>query len=92
MASVGTAVSLAAFLPSTRPAIVLMIAMLLVLSAIKGEPDCEGTVIGNWLLRRADRVACPNSVIDVLEHHFRRRRLAAASTGPGTPAADGDHA
>lgn len=92
VASIGTAVLFAFFLPSTRPAIGLMIAMLLALSAIKGDPDCEGTVIGNWLLRRADRVACPNSIIDVLERYLRRRSLAAASTRPGTPAADGGHA
>nr|CEL17500.1 hypothetical protein [Kibdelosporangium sp. MJ126-NF4]CTQ91273.1 hypothetical protein [Kibdelosporangium sp. MJ126-NF4] len=90
VAGIGIPVVAAAVFPPTRPAAMLMIALLLVLSALKGDPDCEGTVIGNWLLRRSDRVACPNSVIDVLERHARRRRLTASDAGLATPP-DGDN-
>lgn len=76
VAIIGTVVLLAFLHPVTRPALGLMIVLLLLLSAIKGDRDCEGTVIGNWLLRRNDRIACPNSAIDALERLLRRRRLA----------------
>lgn len=75
VAGIGIPIVAAAVYPGTRPAAVLMVALLLVASAVKGDPDCEGTVIGNWLLGRTDRVACPNSVIDVAERYVRRRRL-----------------
>lgn len=66
----------------TRPALGLMIVMLLVLAAIAGDPDCEGTVIGNLVLRRSDRIACPNSIVDALERHLRRRSFAAVTDAP----------
>lgn len=76
VAIVGTAVLLAFLHPVTRPALGLTIVLLLLLSAIKGDRDCEGTVLGNWLLRRDDRIACPNSAVDALERWLRRRRSA----------------
>jgi hypothetical protein len=47
----------------------------LLVGAWRRQPDCEATILSNWLLRRDDQVGCPIfTPIDLAEERLRRRR------------------
>ncbi len=55
-------------LPYTAGAAALFYGLSLLLAAARGQPDCEATVMPNWVLRRDDQIGCPTfTPIDALE-------------------------
>jgi hypothetical protein len=54
--------------PLTAGAAELFYGVTLVIAAWRGQPDCEVTVVSNWVLRRNDQIGCPMfSPIDRIE-------------------------
>jgi hypothetical protein len=63
--------------PWTGPGALLFYGVTLLISALRGQPGCEATVIPNILLQRDDQVGCPTfSPLDAWEVRHR------ASGGP----------
>ena len=57
----------------TRPAALLFGGLSLLVAGIRGYAGCEITAVGNWLLRRDDRVGCVVlSPVDAAERHLRQ--------------------
>lgn len=51
----------------------------LLVAAWRRQPDCEATILSNWLLGRDDQIGCPVfTPIDLAEARLRRRRRHAA--------------
>lgn len=74
VASVVLGAALLGFGP-TRPAALLFAGLSLLVAGIRGYAGCEVTAIGNWLLRRDDRVGCVVlSPVDAVERQIRSER------------------
>jgi hypothetical protein len=61
--------------PYTGGGAALFYGVSLLVGAWRRQPDCEATILSNWLLRRDDQVGCPIfTPIDLAEERLRRRR------------------
>jgi hypothetical protein len=64
--------------PYTGGAAALFYGTTLLVTAWRGQPGCEVTVVSNWILGRDDQVGCPLfAPIDALEARQRMRRIRA---------------
>jgi hypothetical protein len=64
--------------PITGPGALLFYGVTLLISAWRGQPGCEATVLSNLVLRRDDQIGCPTfSPIDAAEARHR----ASATVG-----------
>jgi hypothetical protein len=71
--------------PYTSGGAALFYGISLLVAAVRRRPDCELTVLSNWLLRRDDQVGCPVfTPIDIVE-----ARLSGRSQLGGQPQARG---
>jgi hypothetical protein len=60
--------------PYTSGAAALFYGLSLLLAAVRGQPDCEATILSNWILRRDDQIGCPTfTPLDALETRLGHR-------------------
>ena len=66
--------------PYTGGGALLFYGTTLLISAWRGQPGCEATVISNMILGREDQIGCPTfSPIDAAENRLRRSRVEASA-------------
>ena len=67
--------------PYTASAAALFYGPTLLVAALRGQPDCEVTVLPNLILGRSDQIGCPAlTPVDAIEARPRRAASRGAST------------